>query len=138
MPTLMGLAQAARELGDVTAGTLKVQAQRGRLRAERVGRDWLVSPAEVERYRREVMGRRGRLVTGEVRAVRAGERGGRRPAADMRTAAGGQPAGSDLSDSVSAHGSDLRDSVSRQMSDQSDSVSSFGHSRPAPKPGKKR
>jgi len=48
----MTLNEAAAILG-VTAHTLKVQAQRGKLRATKRGRDWWVTPAEVERYRRE-------------------------------------------------------------------------------------
>ena len=46
----MTLAEAAVILG-VTAQTLKIQAQRGRLRATKHGRDWWVTPSEVERYK---------------------------------------------------------------------------------------
>jgi len=111
--SLLTLSQAADQLGRVTAQTLKVQAQRGRLRAEKLGRDWLVAPAEVERYRREVL----------------------RPTS---TATADLAQKSDLSDSDSAQMSDLVDSVSPQMSDLRDSDSRFGRPRPAPKPAKKR
>ncbi|MEW5705148.1 MAG: helix-turn-helix domain-containing protein [Pseudomonadota bacterium] len=42
----------------VSHATLRAQVHRGRLRAFKVGRDWLVTDEEVERYRREVQGRR--------------------------------------------------------------------------------
>lgn len=58
MSDLMSLSQASAEIG-VSAQTLKIQAQHGRLRAEKIGRDWLVTRAEVDRYRREVRGTRG-------------------------------------------------------------------------------
>ena len=48
----MTLTEAAALLG-VLPDTLKKQAQRGVLRAEKHGRDWWVEPAEVERYRNE-------------------------------------------------------------------------------------
>jgi excisionase family DNA binding protein len=47
---LRTLREAAAELG-ITPDTLRAQIQRGRLRAVKVGRDWLVDPAELERYR---------------------------------------------------------------------------------------
>lgn len=49
----IGLAQAAELLG-VSHATLRAQVHRGRLRAIKVGRDWLVTREEVERYRAEV------------------------------------------------------------------------------------
>lgn len=49
---LMSLAEAARALG-LSRGTMKIQALKGRLRAEKVGNSWIVSTAEVDRYRRE-------------------------------------------------------------------------------------
>ena len=55
----MTLAEAAASLG-VTAGTLRHQIAQGRLKAARRGRDWWVTPGEVERYRRESRGRPGR------------------------------------------------------------------------------
>ena len=51
MPALT-LAEAARLLG-VAASTLRVQIRNGKLRATKIGRDWTVTPKEVERYRRE-------------------------------------------------------------------------------------
>jgi len=44
--------EAARMLG-VSPQTLRLQARLGKLRAVKVGREWLVNPAEIERYRRE-------------------------------------------------------------------------------------
>lgn len=51
--------EAAAALG-LKPGTLRVQIANGRLRAKKVGRDWHVTPAELERYRREVLGKLGR------------------------------------------------------------------------------
>lgn len=51
-PTLT-LTEAARGLGVRTA-TLRAQIARGRLAAERRGRDWHVTPAEYDRYKSEV------------------------------------------------------------------------------------
>lgn len=48
----MTLPEAAASLG-VTAATLRQQIANGKLRASKVGRDWHVTPREVERYRRE-------------------------------------------------------------------------------------
>lgn len=53
----MTLAEAARLLG-VSPDTLRSQVRHGALRATKVGRDWAVTPGEVERYRRESLGRR--------------------------------------------------------------------------------
>ena len=53
----MTLAEAAASLG-VTAATLRQQIAAGSLRARKVGRDWHVTPAEVERYRRDHLGKR--------------------------------------------------------------------------------
>lgn len=58
MPTDMSLREAAELLG-LSPGTLNVQARRGRLRARKIGRDWRVTAAEVERYRRDVLGKPG-------------------------------------------------------------------------------
>jgi excisionase family DNA binding protein len=55
----MTLTQAATTLG-VTAGSLRHQIASGSLRAMKVGRDWHVTKAEVERYRRDSLGRPGR------------------------------------------------------------------------------
>ena len=48
----MTLVEAAALLG-VTAATLRQQIANGKLRAKKIGRDWQVTPREVERYRRE-------------------------------------------------------------------------------------
>lgn len=53
----MTLPEAAALLG-ISPVTLRVQVRNGRLRATKVGRDWTVTPREVERYRRESLGRR--------------------------------------------------------------------------------
>jgi excisionase family DNA binding protein len=55
----MTLNEAAVALG-VTAATLRQQVANGRLRAVKRGRDWHVTPGEVERYRRESLGKPGR------------------------------------------------------------------------------
>ena len=56
---LIGLAEAAELLG-VSHATLRAQVWRGRLNAEKVGRDWIVTGAEIRRYRSEVQERRRR------------------------------------------------------------------------------
>jgi excisionase family DNA binding protein len=48
----MTLVEAAALLG-VQPATLRQQIANGRLRARKVGRDWAVTPREVERYRAE-------------------------------------------------------------------------------------
>jgi excisionase family DNA binding protein len=48
----MTLIEAARLLG-VTPATLRQQIAAGKLRAVKRGRDWHVTPKEVERYRKE-------------------------------------------------------------------------------------
>jgi hypothetical protein len=61
-PTLT-LTEAARGLGVRTA-TLRAQIARGRLLAERRGRDWHITPAEYDRYKSEVqLGRPSRSST---------------------------------------------------------------------------
>lgn len=47
---MLTLREAAELLG-LSPVTLRVQAERGTLRARKIGRDWMVTPAEVERYR---------------------------------------------------------------------------------------
>lgn len=54
---LLGLAEAADLLG-VRHSTLRAQVHRGRLRALKVGRDWLVTDEEITRYRLEVQDQR--------------------------------------------------------------------------------
>lgn len=48
----MTLIEAAAILG-LTPATLRQQIANGKLRARKIGRDWSVSPKEVERYRIE-------------------------------------------------------------------------------------
>lgn len=52
---VLTLQEAAASLG-VAASTLRVQIRNGKLRAKKVGRDWTVTPKEVERYRRDSQG----------------------------------------------------------------------------------
>jgi len=54
---LLTLVQAAEQLG-VAPATLRAQIHRGKLRAQKLGRDWLVDNAEVERYRTDSLKRR--------------------------------------------------------------------------------
>ena len=53
----MTLIEAAERLG-VVAATLRQQIANGKLRATKRGRDWWVTPAEVERYRQQSLGKR--------------------------------------------------------------------------------
>lgn len=48
----MTLPEAAAILG-VTSATLRQQIANGKLKATKKGRDWHVTPVEVERYRRD-------------------------------------------------------------------------------------
>ncbi len=56
---LMTLRAAAGQMG-ITADTLRAQIRRERLRATKLGRDWLVEASEVTRYQRDSLGRPGR------------------------------------------------------------------------------
>jgi excisionase family DNA binding protein len=56
---LITLAQAAERLG-LSTSTLREQVHRGRLAAQKIGRDWLVEETEVDRYRLESKGQAGR------------------------------------------------------------------------------
>lgn len=60
---------AAERLG-LAPGTVRLQIAKGKLRARKVGRDWHVTPAELERYRREHLGR----ATGGRRPVKSAAR----------------------------------------------------------------
>jgi excisionase family DNA binding protein len=53
----MTIAEAAVRLG-LSPATLRVQLRNGKLRGRKVGRDWSVSLAEVERYRAVSLGKR--------------------------------------------------------------------------------
>lgn len=54
----MTLKELAALLG-INPDSLRVQVHRERLAAEKVGRDWVVSDGEAERYIRENAGKRG-------------------------------------------------------------------------------
>jgi excisionase family DNA binding protein len=56
---LMSLIAAAGELG-ITPATLRQQVKSGRLHAIKLGREWLVTEDEVNRYRSQSLGRPGR------------------------------------------------------------------------------
>lgn len=56
---LRTLAEAAELLG-LSVNTVRHQREAGRLSAAKYGRDWLVEDREIERYRRESLGRAGR------------------------------------------------------------------------------
>ena len=60
------LAQAGALLG-VSPATLRSQVRNGRLRATLIGKTWVVTPREVERYRAESLGRPGRHATDSAR-----------------------------------------------------------------------
>lgn len=53
----MTLSEAAAALG-VAAVTLRAQVKNGSLRAEKVGHQWVVTPAELDRYARDHLGKR--------------------------------------------------------------------------------
>ena len=55
----MTVAEAAASLG-IAPATLRQQIANGRIRATKHGRDWWIPRREVERYRRENLGRPGR------------------------------------------------------------------------------
>jgi hypothetical protein len=56
---IITLAEAGALLG-LAPVTLRAQATRGVLRARRIGKTWVTTREEVERYRREHLGKRGR------------------------------------------------------------------------------
>ena len=57
MAEMLTLAEAGDRLG-LSAHTLRHQVAYGRLKATKVGKTWVTTPAEVERYRRESLGKR--------------------------------------------------------------------------------
>lgn len=59
MSKFITLAEAGEILGR-SPSTLRHQAQLGRLRAQLVGKTWIVDVREVERYRLESLGQAGR------------------------------------------------------------------------------
>lgn len=62
----LSLAECATELGLGSAAGLRVQVRRGALRADRMAGKWFVTRDEVERYRRESLGRHGRKLSGST------------------------------------------------------------------------
>ena len=54
---MLTLAEAAVRLG-LSPSTLRVQVNRGKLKARLVGKTYTVTDGEIERYRRESLGRR--------------------------------------------------------------------------------
>ena len=56
---IITLAEAGALLG-LAPVTLRGQASRGVLRARRIGKTWVTTREEVERYRRDHLGRHGR------------------------------------------------------------------------------
>jgi hypothetical protein len=59
---LYSLPEAAKELGLTSTGSLRMQIAAGKLRASKVGEGprgvWVVTAAELARYRRESLGQR--------------------------------------------------------------------------------
>lgn len=53
---LLSLPEAAEALG-LSASTLRTQREKGAILATKIGRDWLISWGEVERYRAQSRGR---------------------------------------------------------------------------------
>ena len=60
------LALAGALLG-VSPATLRSQVRNGKLHAVLVGKTWVVTPREVERYRAESLGRPGRHASSSAR-----------------------------------------------------------------------
>lgn len=56
--TLLTVSEAAGRLAR-TERTIRDQLAKGALRGQKIGRDWLVELAEVDRYQRENLGRPG-------------------------------------------------------------------------------
>jgi excisionase family DNA binding protein len=56
---VLTLTEAADQLG-LASSTLRHQVQAGRLRARLVGKTYVVTPREVERYQRDHLGQPGR------------------------------------------------------------------------------
>jgi len=63
---LLSITEAAAILG-ISRETLQRQARKGVLRAERVSAGWIVTDREVERYRREHLGKVGPKPKGKRR-----------------------------------------------------------------------
>jgi len=56
----MTVAQAAKDLGLESEGSLRLQIRRGKLRAIKKGRDWFIDPDDLESYRNDYLGKRGK------------------------------------------------------------------------------
>jgi hypothetical protein len=63
MDDILTLAEMAAELGLSSADGLRTQVHRGRLAARLIGKTWVVTRAEVDRYRQESLGQVGRPPT---------------------------------------------------------------------------
>lgn len=55
----MTLTQMAEKLGLKSTAALRRLCESGRIAAEKLGKTWLVEIREVERYKREQLGKRG-------------------------------------------------------------------------------
>lgn len=55
--SMITLAEAAERLG-LSPSTLRVQVHNGRLKARLVGKTWVVTGREIERYRADSLGKR--------------------------------------------------------------------------------
>lgn len=64
---LLTLAEAGDRLG-LSPSTLRNQVKAGKMRATLIGKTWTVTEREVERYRAEHLGRRGRHATASSEA----------------------------------------------------------------------
>lgn len=55
---VLTITQAAERIG-VSPDTLQSQIRRGKIAAERFGRQWMIEANELQRYREEVQGKHG-------------------------------------------------------------------------------
>lgn len=53
---------------NLSATTLRVQIRKGKLKAKKRGWQWYVEPEEVERYRKETLGKRRKKAEGKRKA----------------------------------------------------------------------
>lgn len=114
--TLLTLGEAAERLG-VSPGTLRNQANHGRIKATKRGRDWMVTEGEVQRYGAEQ----------------------RRPGKAVLARGVGQ---TELVAVIPAGGPSLHELATMPAAEfeaaiSSHAVDTFGAPRPAPKPGKR-
>ena len=66
--------EAAALLG-LSPRTVRVQIRNGAIKAKKVGRDWSITPREVERYRAESLGKRRRASEAMDVAMKARRQG---------------------------------------------------------------